>query len=100
MNLYSQSPANVVVALTVPAGVEAGKVVKTMRDRFAMTITGGQEELKGKIIRIAALGYVEEFDVLSLIGALEMALRRQGYACEVGAGVSAALKSLEETMPA
>ncbi len=100
LNLYSQSPANVVVALTVPAGVEAGKIVKTMRDRFAMTITGGQEELKGKIIRIAALGYVEEFEVLSLVGALEMALRRQGYACETGAGVSAALKSLEETMPA
>jgi aspartate aminotransferase-like enzyme len=96
--LFSKSPSNVVVALTTPEGVDASKLVKTMRDAFGMTITGGQEHLKGKIIRIAALGFVEEFDVLALIGALEMALLRQGCACEAGSGVGAALKSLNETM--
>ena len=95
---FSQSPSHVVVALSVPEGVDAGALVKTMRDQYGMTITGGQEQLKGKIIRIAALGYVEEFEVLSLIGGLEMAIRKQGYACEAGAGVAAALKSLEASM--
>ena len=97
--LFSKSPSNVVVALTTPEGVDASKLVKTMRDAFGMTITGGQDHLKGKIIRIAALGFVEEFDVLALIGALEMALLRQGYACEAGSGIGAALKSLNTTMP-
>jgi len=96
--LFGQSPSNVVIPLTVPKGVDAGKLVKTMRDSFGMTIAGGQEQLKGKIIRIAALGYVEEFEVLALIGALEMALLRQNYACENGAGVAAAVNSLNESM--
>lgn len=98
LELYSKSPSNVVVALSLPEGVEAGKITKMMRDKFGMTIAGGQDHLKGKIIRIAALGYVEEFDVLSLVGALEMALCKQGYACEPGAGVAAALNSLGSAM--
>jgi serine---pyruvate transaminase len=98
MTLYSQTPSNVVIALNVPEGLDAGKIVKTMRDAFSMTITGGQDQLKGKIIRIAALGYVEEFEVLALIGALEMAMSRQGFPVKAGAGVAAALVSLNETM--
>lgn len=96
--LFSQSPSNVVVALSVPEGVDAGKLTKAMRDDYGMTIAGGQEQLKGKIIRIAALGFVEEFDVLALIGALEMALLKQNYSCEQGAGVAAAVKALAATM--
>ena len=98
MSVFGNSPANVVVALGVPEGVDAGKLVKTMRDAFGMTITGGQDQLKGKIIRIAALGFVEEFEVLALIGGLEMALSRQGIAVQVGKGVSAALQSLNASM--
>ena len=98
LNMYSKSPSNVVIPLTTPEGVNAGALVKCMRDAFGMTITGGQDQLKGKIIRIAALGFVEEFDVLALIGGLEMALQRQGFQFEVGAGVSAAVKSLSESM--
>lgn len=98
LSLYSQSPSNVVVALTVPEGINAGQITKTMRDDYGMTIAGGQDFLKGKIIRIAALGYVEEFEVLSLVGAVEMALRKQGHKCEKGAGVAAVLASLNETM--
>jgi aspartate aminotransferase-like enzyme len=98
MELFSKSPSNVVVSLNVPQGADAGKLVKTMRDAFGMTITGGQDQLKGKIIRIAALGFVEEFDVLALLGGLEMALDRQGYPVKIGAGVAAALASLNESM--
>lgn len=98
LELFSRSPSNVVIALNLPEGVDAGALTKTMRDKFGMTITGGQEHLKGKIIRIAALGYVEEFDVLALIGGVEMALKLQGYDFQIGAGVSAALADLSEAM--
>ena len=100
LSLYSKSPANVVVALNVPEGAEAGKITKTMRDAFGMTITGGQDQIKGKIIRIAALGFVEEFDVLALVGGIEMALSRQNFPVKTGAGVAAAVASLTESMKA
>lgn len=98
MPLFSESPSNVVVSLNVPEGAETGKIVKTMRDSFGMTITGGQDQLKGKIIRIAALGFVEEFEVLALIGGLEMALSRQSYPLKIGAGVAAAVENLNSSM--
>jgi aspartate aminotransferase-like enzyme len=98
LTLYSHSPSNVVVALSLPEGIDAAQVTKTMRDDFCMTIAGGQGHLKGKIIRIAALGYVEEFDVLALLGGLEMAFLKQGFKCEKGAGVAAALISLNDSM--
>ena len=35
-----------------------------MRDRFGITIAGGQGKLKGKIARIAHCGYFGAFDIL------------------------------------
>jgi aspartate aminotransferase-like enzyme len=95
---FGQSPSNVMVALEVPDGLDADAIVRTMRDAYGMTIAGGQGRLKGKILRVAALGYVEEFEVLALVGALEMTLRRIGRACGTGAGVAAAQSSLNVSM--
>ena len=53
-----------------------------MRDRFGITIAGGQGHLKGKIVRIAHCGYYGAFDILTTIAALEMTLD------ELGADVS------------
>ena len=94
MPLFSESPSNVVVSLNVPEGAEAGKIVKTMRDAFGMTIAGGQDQLKGKVIRIATLGYATEFDATTGICALEIAMNKLGYKFQVGAGIQAALKEL------
>jgi serine---pyruvate transaminase len=82
--------ANVVTAIKVPEGVEGARVPKLMRDRYGITIAGGQGRLKGKIVRIAHCGYFGAFDVLSAIAALEMTLRELGHDVELGAGVGAA----------
>ena len=82
--------ANVVTAIKVPDAVDGAAVPKTMRDRFGITIAGGQAQLKGRIVRIAHCGYFGAFDVVSTIAALEMALREQGHELELGAGVGAA----------
>jgi len=82
--------ANVVTAITLPDSVDGSKVPKTMRDRYGVTIAGGQGQLKGKIARIAHCGYFGAFDILTTIGALEMTLRELGADVELGAGVGAA----------
>jgi aspartate aminotransferase-like enzyme len=61
-----------------------------MRDDWGVTFAGGQEHLKGKIIRIAHLGYMSQFDVITGISALEMGLKKFGYNLELGLGVKAA----------
>ncbi len=88
--------ANVVTAIKMPDGVEGAKVPKLMRDRFGVTIAGGQGRLKGKIVRIAHCGYFGAFDIITSIAALEMSLRELGHELELGAGVGAAQRVFSE----
>ena len=82
--------ANVVTAIALPDSIDGGKVPKLMRDRFGVTIAGGQGKLKGRIARIAHCGYFGAFDIIVTIAALEMTLRELGHEAEPGAGVAAA----------
>ena len=82
--------ANVVTAIKLPDSVDGAKVPKLMRDRFGVTIAGGQGQLKGKIARIAHCGYFGAFDIVTTFAAFEMTLRELGHEVELGAGVGAA----------
>ena len=82
--------ANVVTAIKLPEGIDGAKVPKLMRDRFGVTIAGGQARLKGKIARIAHCGYFGAFDMVVTIAAFEMTLRELGHEVELGTGVAAA----------
>ncbi len=91
LKLFAPTAASdVVTAAVVPAGVDGEKLVKTMRDTYGVTIAGGQAELKGKVFRIAHMGYIEEFDIVAGISCLEKVLKLMGYTFELGAGVKAA----------
>lgn len=94
LELFAARPGNVLTAVKVPAGVDGGKLVKEMRDQLGVTIAGGQGEMKGKVFRIAHLGYMDRFDILTGINALEIALKRQNFSLQLGAGVAAALAVL------
>jgi serine---pyruvate transaminase len=82
--------ANVVTVARTPAGIDGAAIPKLMRDRYGITIAGGQGHLKGKIVRIAHCGYYGAFDVLTSIAALELALDELGFDVSFGAGVSRA----------
>ena len=95
VTLFSRSrPSNAVTAMCVPENVDGVKLVKTVRDTYGITLAGGQGKVKGKIFRIGHLGYADDWDVLSAVAAVERALRGQGFALEVGRGVTAAEKVL------
>jgi aspartate aminotransferase-like enzyme len=68
-----------------------------MRDKYGVTIAGGQGKLKGKIARIAHCGYFAPFDIVTTISALEMTLRELGHDVEPGSGVGAAERVFEES---
>ncbi len=82
--------SDAVTAIKVPTGIDGQKLVKTMRDTYGVTIAGGQAELKGKIIRIAHMGYINRFDIIAGIDCLEKVLSEMGYKFKQGAGVKAA----------
>ena len=85
-----ESPANAVTAINAPAGMESTKVVKEMRSRFGAILTDGQGTMKGKMFRVAHLGYYDVLDLFAVIGGLEIALKQIGCKVELGSGVRAA----------
>ncbi len=90
------APAESATGVFVPEGVDGGKIVKSLRDEFGVTMAGGQDQWKGKVVRIAHLGYVDTFDTIIAIAALEMALKKFGHPVEMGKGVAAAQEILLE----
>jgi aspartate aminotransferase-like enzyme len=77
-------------ALQAPSGLEAEAIVKALKSEFASTVAGGQGKLKGRILRVAHLGYYDATDILGLLGSLEIVLARLGHRFAPGAGVAAA----------
>ena len=90
--LFSETFCNVVTAAYVPEGIDSTQLVKLMRDKYGVSIANGQAELKGKVIRIAHLGYMHSPDVIRGISTLEKALSELGYKVEAGKGVKTAKK--------
>lgn len=81
--------ANSVSAAVVPDGIDGGQLTKIIREKYGITIAGGQGKMKGKIFRIGHCGYYDRFDIISSISALEMTLAELGFLFELGAGVRA-----------
>lgn len=94
LGVFSQPGAHsvTVVAGNVPAGVEAATLLRKLREERGVSLSGGQLELKGKIVRMGTMGDVSQTDVLGALGALEMALLEYDVPVHVGAGVQAALR--------
>jgi len=91
LELFAPTAASgAVTAVKVPAGIDGEKLVKTMRDTYGVTIAGGQDELKGKVFRMAHMGYIGEFDIITGLSCLEKVLAQMGYKFTLGAGIKAA----------
>ncbi|MGH7786976.1 MAG: pyridoxal-phosphate-dependent aminotransferase family protein [Candidatus Binatia bacterium] len=93
------NPSPAVTGVYVPEGIDGSKLFAYLRDRMRVVFAGGQDHLKGKIVRIAHLGYMGAFDTISAVAALEMALRHFGHPVELGRGVGAAETVLLAALP-
>jgi aspartate aminotransferase-like enzyme len=94
LDLFSASPAEGLTAFVVPPGLKDGDIRGKLAERFGITTIGGQDKLKGKIVRIGHMGYFDELDVVSGLAALEMVLADLGHDIEPGAAVTAAQRVL------
>ena len=91
LTLFARAtPSPAVTAIRAPAGVDGEAVVRVYGEEHNITIAGGQGEMKGKIFRLAHLGYVGEHDLIVGLAALERVLARLGMPVDFGAAVGAA----------
>jgi aspartate aminotransferase-like enzyme len=63
---------------------------------MGITANGGQNQLKGRILRIAHCGYFGAFDILTSLSGLELALHELGHSVEHGAAPAAAQRVFAE----
>lgn len=93
LDLFGEVPCEVVTSVSVPAEI-GGEIVKTLREKYGVSVAGGQGDLKGKIIRFAHMGYIGIADLLVGFACLEMVLSELGVKVEKGKAVAAAEEEL------
>lgn len=91
-----ESPSDALTAVNAPSGTDGQVIYRTLRDRYGITAAGGQDHLKGKIFRVAHMGYTDLFDVIIAVSAVEMVLKGLGCSVRMGEGVRAAEEILSE----
>jgi len=85
-----ERPSDALTAIAAPDGVDGQAVYKNLRTQYGMTAAGGQDHLKGKIFRISHMGYVDSFDVIPALAAVEMVVKGLGFPVKLGSGVAKA----------
>jgi aspartate aminotransferase-like enzyme len=96
LELLSKNPGNILTAVKMPAGIDGVQFVKLMQGKYGAYIAGAQDPHKGEFFRIAHLGYMGGFDVITALSAMEMALSELEYSFESGQAVKAAEDILKE----
>jgi aspartate aminotransferase-like enzyme len=95
MKLFAKnSPSDALTAVEAPPGFDGQAIYKNLRVTYGITAAGGQDHLKGKVFRIAHMGYADTFDTITAIAATEMVLKGMGAPVNLGAGVAKAQELL------
>ncbi|MFC1911779.1 pyridoxal-phosphate-dependent aminotransferase family protein [Chloroflexota bacterium] len=72
--------SNTVTAIAATNGLDAGKLLKIMREEHQVVLSGGYGKLMGKIFRIGHLGGVTEGDIEEVMSVLKAILPEAGFA--------------------
>lgn len=86
--------SNAVTSVRNPAGIEAAKLRKLMREKYGVVLAGGQGALKDSIFRIGHLGFVSAGEIIATLGLLGLGLKDLGATVDPAAGAAAAIRTL------
>ncbi len=93
LRIYPTDYSNVLTAVLLPEGMDGGALVKLLK-KNGLYPAGGQGDLKGKIVRFAHIGYLDEYDVLTALAGLEFSLKELGMPFTTGESLKAAQQVL------
>jgi aspartate aminotransferase-like enzyme len=89
LELYAkENPSNSLTAILAPEGLDGQEIYKSLRDDYGITAAGGQAQARGKIFRIAHLGYADVFDIITAVSGIEMVLANMGHSVQLGTGAA------------
>jgi aspartate aminotransferase-like enzyme len=94
LELFADPPADGLTVFKVPEGINGVALLNKLEKQYGLRLAGGQDSLKGKIVRLAHMGYIDQFDVLAAVSGLELVLMEMGHPVDAGAGVAAMQQAL------
>jgi aspartate aminotransferase-like enzyme len=94
LEIFPARPADGLTVVKMPPGIDSTVVLGKLEKQYGMKLANGQDQLKGKVIRLAHMGYIDQFDMLAGIAGVELVLREMGYPIEPGRGIAAAQRVL------
>ncbi|MBI2809035.1 MAG: alanine--glyoxylate aminotransferase family protein [Planctomycetes bacterium] len=89
LDIFPARPNSALSVARMPANIDSTAVLTRLEKQYGLKLANGQDSLKGKIIRLAHMGYVDQFDILAAIAGVELVLIQMGHPVEPGAGVAA-----------
>ena len=81
--------SNTLTGIKMPEGVTDSQLRGTMRDKYQIELAGGQDHLRGNIVRIGHMGVTGLQELAMTFTCLEMTLKEFGFEFDAGAGVAA-----------
>lgn len=90
LELFASQPNDALTVVKMPANVDSTVLLGKLEKQYGLKLANGQDTLKGKIIRLAHMGYIDQFDILAAIGGVELVLIEMGQKIEPGTGLAAA----------
>jgi aspartate aminotransferase-like enzyme len=94
LELFAARPAEGLTVAKMPPNIDSSKLLDRLEKQYGLKLANGQDQLKGKIIRLAHMGYIDQFDVLAALSGVELVLLEMGHPVEPGRGVAAAQQVL------
>ena len=82
LSLFSKSPSDSVTAILLPKDFKGAELRAHVEKKYAVTVMGGQDQAKGKIIRIGHMGYILDTHLLEGFNRFALALKDFDYAVD------------------
>jgi aspartate aminotransferase-like enzyme len=98
LKVFPVRPNNALTVGEMPAGIDSTVLLTKLEKQYGLKLANGQDTLKGKIVRLAHMGYIDQFDILAAISGLELVLTEMGQPLEPGKGVAAAQRVFAEAV--
>ncbi len=82
-----------VTSVCMPKGIDGQQALKYAQENFGIIMAGGQDQLKGKIVRIGHMGWVDWGDCIAALCALKESLVHCGWHAPAAGFVDAAMNA-------
>lgn len=90
LEIFAGQPNTALTVVKMPEGIDSTALLTKLEKQFGLKLANGQDTLKGKIIRLAHMGYIDQFDILAALSGVEIVLAGMGHKLEIGKGLAAA----------